>query len=203
MNIFGVGGAELVLIFIIMLVVAGPQRMLRWAYIAGKYAAQLRVMWDRMVEMIQAEIDEAGMDVELPREIPTRQNIDKWFREQARDVTEPLDEDVRRIKGTLKDADTSLKTGTKSTAKQATTSDDAATASDDSDGQPRTAPQRRTDNRAVSMGSWDDQPTTANDLSDAADENDDSNFGAWTTPRHPGDVGSQDAETTEAESERS
>ena len=36
MNIFGLGGAELVVIIVIMLVVAGPTRMVSWAYIKGE-----------------------------------------------------------------------------------------------------------------------------------------------------------------------
>ena len=36
MDILGIGGGELVLIVLVMLVVAGPKRMIQWAYIAGK-----------------------------------------------------------------------------------------------------------------------------------------------------------------------
>ncbi len=39
MNLLGVGVPELVVIFVIMLVFAGPKRMVRWAYVLGQYTA--------------------------------------------------------------------------------------------------------------------------------------------------------------------
>lgn len=75
MEIFGVGGAELVAILIIMLVVAGPKRMIQWAYILGQYVAKIRSMWADVMAGVQKELDAAGMDVQLPKTMPTRAEL--------------------------------------------------------------------------------------------------------------------------------
>ena len=75
MEIFGVGGAEMVAILVIMLVVAGPKRMIQWAYVLGQYVAKARAMWAEMMAGVQKEIDDAGLDVKLPTSIPTRANL--------------------------------------------------------------------------------------------------------------------------------
>ena len=109
MNILGIGGPELILILLIMLIVAGPKRMIHWAYIVGTYLAKFRRMWAETVDVIQKEFDEAGVDVKLPRDVPTRDNLRRSISEQAnralRDVAEPmretanqLDADVSEIK---------------------------------------------------------------------------------------------------------
>ena len=72
MEIFGIGGAELVAILIIMLVVAGPKRMIQWAYILGQYTAKVRAMWAETMTYVQKEFDEAGLNVQLPKDVPTR-----------------------------------------------------------------------------------------------------------------------------------
>ena len=41
MDILGVGGWEIVAILLIMLIVAGPKRMISWSYTLGKYVSQL------------------------------------------------------------------------------------------------------------------------------------------------------------------
>jgi len=75
MEIFGVGGAELVAILIIMLIVAGPKRMIQWAYILGQYVAKIRSMWADVMAGVQKELDAAGMDVQLPKTMPTRAEL--------------------------------------------------------------------------------------------------------------------------------
>lgn len=75
MEIFGIGGAELVAIFIIMLVVAGPKRMIQWAYILGQYTAKARSMWGEVMAGVQREFDAAGMDVQLPKTLPTSKTL--------------------------------------------------------------------------------------------------------------------------------
>lgn len=52
MDILGIGGWELVAIIIIMLVVAGPKRMIQWSYTAGKYVAIMRKMWAETAKQI-------------------------------------------------------------------------------------------------------------------------------------------------------
>ena len=75
MEIFGVGGAELVAILIIMLVVAGPKRMIQWAYVLGQYTAKARATWADVMAGVQKEIDDAGLDVKLPKTMPTRASL--------------------------------------------------------------------------------------------------------------------------------
>lgn len=63
MNILGVGPAEVVVILILMLVVAGPKRMIQWAYHAGRYTAMARKMFQETMEQITREIEDSGVDV--------------------------------------------------------------------------------------------------------------------------------------------
>ena len=91
MNIFGVGGMELGLILIIMLIVAGPKRMIRWAYIFGTYTAKLRKMWEETVDYIQKEVDEAGLDIQVPKEIPTRNTLNREIGKIMKPVTDQVE----------------------------------------------------------------------------------------------------------------
>ncbi|MBI1277180.1 MAG: hypothetical protein GC179_03535 [Anaerolineaceae bacterium] len=125
MEIFGVGGAELAAILIIMLVVAGPKRMIQWAYVLGQYTAKARAMWAETMTYVQKELNEAGMDVELPKDIPTRSNLNSEISKQVQKavspISKPLQEtldaaksEVQQIKtdaGTLTDT-SALKTST-------------------------------------------------------------------------------------------
>ncbi len=90
MEILGIGGAELVAILIIMLVVAGPKRMIQWAYVLGQYTAKARAMWAETMTYVQKELNEAGMDVELPKEIPTRGSLNKEISKQVNKAVAPI-----------------------------------------------------------------------------------------------------------------
>jgi Sec-independent protein translocase protein TatA len=57
MEILGVGPLELITIFILLLVAAGPKRMAVWAYQLGKYVRMLRGMWQDAMNAISKEID--------------------------------------------------------------------------------------------------------------------------------------------------
>jgi Sec-independent protein translocase protein TatA len=105
MNILGVGGWEFFLIFVIMLIVAGPKRMIQWAYELGRYVAYLRTMWSQMMNMVQQELDDAGVDIKLPKELPTRRNVTKVAGEMMRPVKEAMDEyeaEMKDIEKTMK-----------------------------------------------------------------------------------------------------
>lgn len=105
MNILGMGPAELVVILLIALIVAGPKRMVQWMYLLGRGVSRLRVMWDEMMEVVQSEIDEAGLDVKVPRELPTRQNLNKAARDMLNPMTKPMEEamdEVKQVGGELK-----------------------------------------------------------------------------------------------------
>lgn len=97
MNIFGIGGAELVAILIIMLVVAGPQRMIRWAYILGQYVAKLQKMWQEAAAVLQKEFDEAGVDLQVPKQIPSRSEFQNQVRAAAKPLTRPIEEVTSEI----------------------------------------------------------------------------------------------------------
>jgi Sec-independent protein translocase protein TatA len=95
MNIFGIGGAELILIIIIMLMVAGPKRMIHWSYILGQYMAKLQKMWVQVAAMIQQEMDDAGVDIQVPKEMPNRQSLNKMAQDTLKSYAEPI-ESVRQ-----------------------------------------------------------------------------------------------------------
>lgn len=97
MNIFGVGGAELVVILAIMLIVAGPKRMIRWAYVMGQWVGKLRVLWAQTVDALQQELDAAGVEVQLPKEPPTRQSLNRFVQDTARSVARPLEDAAREV----------------------------------------------------------------------------------------------------------
>lgn len=118
MNIFGVGGAELVAILVIMLVFAGPKRMIHWSYVLGQYVAKFRVIWSQTVDLVQKEFDEAGVDIKLPKEPPTRQNLNRSLSEAVKPMTKPLQESIDEVKkdvDTFKDVSDSLNDKTKKT----------------------------------------------------------------------------------------
>jgi Sec-independent protein translocase protein TatA len=92
MNILGVGGWELVLIVVIMLIVAGPKRMARWAYVAGTYIAKFRAMWAETVDVLQKEFDDAGVGIQIPKDIPTRGSINKQAAKVVEEFTRPVKE---------------------------------------------------------------------------------------------------------------
>lgn len=94
MDILGVGGMELAAILIIMLVVAGPKRMLTWAYILGQYVAKAREAWKSVSAELQKEIDAAGLDVKVPEEIPTRQRLNATVRQHVNRATQPVTQPI-------------------------------------------------------------------------------------------------------------
>ena len=95
MEILGIGGAELVAILIIMLVVAGPKRMIHWAYILGKYTAKARAMWAESMTYLQKEFDAAGLDIELPKDPPTRGSLNRQFTQQVEKAFSPVTKPVK------------------------------------------------------------------------------------------------------------
>lgn len=121
MNIFGVGGMELALILIIMLIVAGPKRMIQWAYVVGTYTAKLRRMWEETVDLIQKEVDDAGLDIQVPKELPTRANINRELTKVMKPVVAPVEEALSEVS----DVKRTAVNGRNGTADAATPSTDA------------------------------------------------------------------------------
>ncbi|MGB1287050.1 MAG: hypothetical protein ACPG7F_10995 [Aggregatilineales bacterium] len=110
MNFFGVGGAELVLIIVIMMIVAGPKRMIRWMYVAGVYAGKLRDMWKEVAIVLQEEVDAAGIDFKVPEQIPTKQNLASSVNRFAQEAMKPLQEPLEDIQKDLKGIQNDVKT---------------------------------------------------------------------------------------------
>ena len=112
MNIFGVGGPELIIIFIIMLVFVGPKRMIHWSYILGQYVAKFRVIWSQTVDIVQKEFDQAGVDIKLPKQPPTRANLNQSISKALEPVTKPIQEtmdDVQKDMDNVKEVTEDLK----------------------------------------------------------------------------------------------
>jgi mttA/Hcf106 family len=121
MNILGIGGWELLAILLIMLLVAGPKRMIHWAYILGQYVAKFRAMWSETVDVIQKEFDDAGVGIQIPKDIPTRGNLNKQIGKAMESVTRPVKDtmdkataEVNQIKSTTAAAATTANSTVKS-----------------------------------------------------------------------------------------
>jgi Sec-independent protein translocase protein TatA len=155
MNIFGIGGAELVVIFLIMIIVAGPKRMIQWAYILGVYVGKARQMWTQVVDVMQSEIDAAGVDIQLPKQPPTRQNMSKMLTDAIKPMTQPVEDTWRETKQIAEEA--------KPTAKITSPKPKSDT--------PITPKTPTTSNEA--FGSWgsNNNPTPSNSA----------NFGSWSS----------------------
>ena len=112
MEIFGVGGAEMVAILVIMLVVAGPKRMVQWAYVLGQYVSKARVMWDEVMAGVQKEIDDAGLDVQLPKTMPTRATLNNLTNPMSNvwaNFTAPVQEVMNDVSTEIKQTHTELR----------------------------------------------------------------------------------------------
>jgi len=112
MEIFGVGGAEMVAILVIMLVVAGPKRMVQWAYVLGQYVSKARVMWDEVMAGVQKEIDDAGLDVQLPKAMPTNINLNNLTNPMSSvwaNITAPVQEVMNDVSTEIKQTHTEIR----------------------------------------------------------------------------------------------
>ncbi len=101
MNILGVGAWELVAILLIMLVFAGPKRMIHWSYVLGQHVAKFRKIWSETVDLVQKEFDDAGLDIKLPKEPPTRKNLNRTISDAVKPVTNPLQESIKEVQQDL------------------------------------------------------------------------------------------------------
>ena len=115
MNVLGVGGTELLIILLIMLVIACPKRMIHWSYVLGQHLAKFRRMWSETVDIVQQEFDEAGVGIQLPKNVPTRGSLNKQAGKLLSGVTAPVQETLDEVNAELGN----IKTNTKETAKSA------------------------------------------------------------------------------------
>ena len=115
MNVLGVGGSELLIVLLIMLVIAGPKRMIHWSYVLGQHLSKFRRMWSETVDIVQKEFDEAGVGIQLPKDVPTRGSLNKQAGKLMSGVTAPVQETLDEVNTELGN----IKTNTKETAKTA------------------------------------------------------------------------------------
>lgn len=81
MDILGIGAAEILIIALLTMIVAGPKRTAEWARQAGVYVRQLRDLWGRMMADLRKEMgDDADEFVKTTREIS---NTVSEFRQQT------------------------------------------------------------------------------------------------------------------------
>ncbi|MBN2471187.1 MAG: hypothetical protein JXN59_10720 [Anaerolineae bacterium] len=116
MNIFGIGPTELVLVLLIMLMVAGPKRMARWAYVMGVYAGKLRDMWSETSEVLKKELAEAGIEPEMVDSFGKMANpktrrtaVSGQLDKLVGDMKKPIEESLKPVEDALKPVDTTLR----------------------------------------------------------------------------------------------
>ncbi len=189
MEFLGIGGFELAVIFLILLIVAGPKRMIAWSYTLGKYVSVLRNMWAETAAMLQKEFSDAGVDVKIPTEPPTRGSINRMITntvsKAAAPITEPLKEAQRQVQEPLKQAQRDIREPLKDVQKAANA---AATP-------PLTARELigsqtpRTLDKPVTEQPKPPAPTPPAHPAGGSNE-----FGAWTTPPPPAKNGEAPAD---------
>ncbi|MDE2638445.1 MAG: hypothetical protein OXI30_18915 [Chloroflexota bacterium] len=101
MNVFGVGAWELVAILLIMLVFAGPKRMIHWSYVLGQHVSKFRKIWSETVDLVQKEFDDAGVDIKLPKEPPTRGNLNRSLTDAVKPMTKPVQDSLDEVKSDM------------------------------------------------------------------------------------------------------
>lgn len=91
MNFLGIGGLELIVIFIIGLLVVGPVRLVEGVRTARKYMTELRRQREELTQMVEEAVDVEGI----------RERLDQdGLLDDVRDLTSELNdirEDAQRI----------------------------------------------------------------------------------------------------------
>lgn len=103
MELLGIGAWELVAILLVMLLVAGPKRMIAWSYKLGQYVAVMRKMWGETAQMLQKEFDDAGVDFKVPTEPPTRGSLQKEISRAIAPVAKPITDSMDEVKKDIGD----------------------------------------------------------------------------------------------------
>ena len=184
MNVLGVGAWELVAILLIMLVFAGPKRMIHWSYVLGQHVSKFRKIWSETVDLVQKEFDDAGVDIKLPKEPPTRSNLNRSLTDAVKPMTKPVQDSLDEVKSdmnVLKEVSDELnekKPGSPSAgSKPAAPSTSRSVKMPEKPAKPKTqeasTPQERAE--PVKLGTWSGEASaTANDNGSAVD------LGAWS-----------------------
>ncbi len=163
MNFLGIGAWELVAILLIMLVFAGPKRMIHWSYVLGQHVAKFRKIWSETVDLVQKEFDDAGVGIQLPKEPPTRQSLNRSVSEAVKPITKPVQDTLGEVQKDLDSvkevSDTLNQKSTPATPKQA---------------KPKEAPKTASPPEPVAMGAWSGLDPNAGSNGSGA------NLGSWS-----------------------
>ena len=68
MNLFGIGGLELIVVFLIALLVVGPVRLVEGARLARKYLTELRRQREELTQMVEEAVDMEGIRERLDQD---------------------------------------------------------------------------------------------------------------------------------------
>lgn len=180
MDILGIGGWELVAILLIMLIVAGPKRMISWSYTLGKYVSQLRKMWSETAQVIQKEFDDAGVDVKVPTNIPTRGDLNREVARALTPVTKPFQES---LDATKKEIDATRKSVSFTVEDKPTANGDAKPAAEAKPApatKPLVVPPASKPATALPKASTGETPAASSNGHAAPD------FGTWSKPKDDG-----------------
>ena len=83
MNFLGIGGLELVVVFLVALLVVGPVRLVEGARTARKYLTELRRQREELTQMVEEAVDMEGI----------RERLDQdGILDDVRDLTSELDQ---------------------------------------------------------------------------------------------------------------
>lgn len=209
MNILGIGGPELILILLVMLIIAGPKRMIQWSYVLGTWIAKFRVMWSQTVDMVQKEFDAAGVDVKLPKTPPNRANLRKMMSDAVVPTNDPLRKTLDEVKADVDGIDQDLSEVTKSLSSRYTQRPVANLSSKKASADNAIPTTPAQDASAAAMGAW--SGTTAKNGANGTGSHNgtgsttttaappaESKFGSWSgTASKPNDTpsASDDAES--------
>jgi sec-independent protein translocase protein TatB len=113
MNVFGIGATELVIVLLIMLMVAGPKRMIRWAYVMGVYMGKLREMWQETAAVLKKELAEAGVEPDVVNTLGQMANprarrsvVSNKLDKLVDEMKKPVEESLKPVEATLKEVGT-------------------------------------------------------------------------------------------------
>lgn len=175
MNILGVGGTELLIVLVIMMIVAGPKRMIHWSGILGQYVAKFRRMWAETVDVVQQEFDEAGVDIQIPRDMPTRGSLNKQAGAMLGNVTNPVKETMDEVNAEIGQIGSETAAATKTATSVVRGSNGHSTKRASAvakRGKPAAGKQPKADDQDSAFGSWSSHEEKPDVGSWAASEDD-------------------------------
>ena len=97
MNLFGIGGLELIVVFLVALLVVGPVRLVEGARTARKYLTELRRQREELTQMVEEAVDLEGIKERLDQD---------GVLDDVRDLTSELNQikdDARNVTASASD----------------------------------------------------------------------------------------------------